>query len=431
MTAPKVSNHSNDPTPGEQHLAYLNRLVENFIAQHPQSLQAFSRATKVLPGGTTRAVLQTDPFPVFFSRGDGTYLTSVDGHRYLDFVADMSAGLYGHTHRVLQDAVSSVVANGFSLGGVVEKEAELGEALQRRFPSLQLLRFCNSGTEANMLALATALTYTGRRRILVFDNGYHGGTLSFQTRDNPLNLPHEFVFAEYDNISATREALNDTIAAVLVEPMMNAGGMRVASKEFLHFLRRATSEFGSVLIFDEVVTSRLHYHGLQGYYDIKPDMTTLGKYLGGGLPFGAFGGNSDIMKQFDLGGPLHHSGTFNNNAYTMSAAVAATTIVTPDNLELMNSLGDQLRKRLNVMSEQSRVPGLSFVGMGSAIGMRFHGDPSLAKWIRDALWFFALEKGILIGRRGFLFFNLVHTVEHADAFEAVFAEFLQECPSFE
>ncbi|EWY93490.1 glutamate-1-semialdehyde 2,1-aminomutase [Fusarium oxysporum NRRL 32931] len=200
--------------------------------------------------------------------GQGPYLYSVDKREYLDFVSDYSAAFYGHSNPAITEAISSALSPGFSLGSVTRKECHLGERIKRRFPSMERVRFCNSGNEANTYALVTATEYTGRTKILVFDNGYHGDTLNFGSGDNKLNLPHDFIFGTYNNIEANQKHTSSDLAAIIVEPMLSAG----------------------VLIFDEVVTSRLHINGLQGFHKIMPDMTTLGKYIGGGLPFGAFGG---------------------------------------------------------------------------------------------------------------------------------------------
>ncbi|GMF68586.1 unnamed protein product [Aspergillus oryzae] len=346
-----------------------------------------------------------------------------------DFVSDFTAGLYGHSHPVIKQAVKDALATGFSLGGVVEKEAQLGEILQTRFKSIERVRFCNSGTEANTFALATAKAFTGRNKILVFDGGYHGGTISFHgTTSNPMNLPHEFVVGAFNDIERTQSLVDDTLAAILIEPMQMAGGVRPASIEFLRFLRESATKVGAVLIFDEVVTSRLHYHGLQGAREVYPDMTTLGKYLGGGFPFGAFGGRADIMEQFNPiahgRSVLHHSGTFNNNIFTMTAAVAAAELVTEQSLAELNKLGDDLRATGNSIVQQAGLKDIVFVGYGSTVGMGFLGDRGQV--LREVFYFTLVKQGILMGRRGFLCLNLAHTKEHIDRFLDVVKVFAEQ-----
>ncbi|KAL3496427.1 putative acetylornithine aminotransferase [Aspergillus germanicus] len=348
-------------------------------------------------------------FPLLVRSADGSKITTIDGVTLEDFVSDFSAGIYGHSHPTIEAAVQEALATGLSLGGITEKEAQLGEILTTRFPSLGKVRFCNSGTEANMFAIATATAYTKREKILVFANGYHGGTLSFPPNGNPMNLPHQFVIGTYDNIQDTRPLVTCDLAAILVEPMQGAGGMRLASREFLHFLRHAADEVGAVLIFDEVITSRLHYHGIQGALDVRPDMTMLGKYLGGGFPFGAFGGSSKIMDMFDSTatlGVLHHSGTFNNNIFTMSVAVAAADLITKDSIKELNRLGDRVRNEGNSLMQTAGFHGFRFIGYGSAVGIWYKGDDADA--LRDCFNFSMLDRGINIGRRGFLSMNLAH-----------------------
>jgi len=261
---------------------------------------------------------------------------------------------------------------------------------------------------------------------MVFDNGYHGGTLSFATNENPMNLPHEFVFGTYNDINATKPVIKD-LAAILVEPLQAAGGMRPATPKFLSFLREAASQIGAVLIFDEVVTSRLDYHGLQGHWNIIPDMTTVGKYLGGGFPFGAFGGSASIMDRFDSSDnsiALHHSGTFNNNIFTMCAAVAAAKLITQEELLRLNGMGDRFRKQAALLIQDSGFKEMEFSGYGSAIGVHFSGPNSEA--LREYFYFTLLREGISIGRRGFISLNLMHTEASIDCLLEAVSAFLNE-----
>ncbi|CAI7660075.1 unnamed protein product [Penicillium manginii] len=386
----------------------LQTLIQSYENTHPKSKKAFERAEKVLPAGSTRSVLVSSPFPLIIQSAQGAKFTTIDGVKFDDFVSDYSAGIYGHSHPVIQDAVQQALATGFSLGGITEKEAELAEILTARFPSLEKVRFCNSGTEANTFAVATALANATapRRKVLVFDNGYHGGTMSFSTRENPINLPHQFVFGKYnDTTEATRALVTDEIGAILVEPMQAAGGMIPARRDFLVTLRQAADEVGAILIFDEVVTSRMHYHGMQGALDIIPDMTTVGKYLGGGFPFGAFGGSAKLMSRFDSGDKsiaLTHSGTFNNNIFTMTAAVAAAKLITEAQLNRLNAMGDRLREEANEILKKADFKMMSFTG--------------------EYFYFGLINRGISIGRRGFVSLNLAHTEHSIDRLiEAVHA----------
>ncbi|KAF3033683.1 hypothetical protein E8E12_002826 [Didymella heteroderae] len=400
----------------------LIELIDWFKQSNPKSADAATEAANVLPGGNTRTVLHSDPFPIVIESGKDTSVVSKDGVEYTDFVSEYTCGIFGHSHPKIHDAIQEALKIGINLGNVIGKEAQMGSLIQKRFPSMELMRFTNSGTEANTLALSAALAYSDRKKILVFTKGYHGSTLTFPIAQSPrTNLPHEFVVAEYNDIEATRQLLHDDIGAIIVEPLQSAGGVIPATREFLRFLREAATSVKAVLIFDEVVTSRLDYHGLQGYHGITPDMTTLGKWMGGGFSFGCFGGRRDIMEQFDPSKPGHlaHSGTFNNNVFTMIAGIAGLQVVTADEIARMNSMGEGLRDEINkVVSEAGLGIQIGAQGFGSIIGIRFLGVDS--DTLRDIFYFEMLKRQIIVGRRGFVALNLMHKNAHIENFlEAV------------
>ena len=226
---------------------------------------------------------------------------------------------------------------------------------ERFTPTMELVRFTNSGTEANMMAVASAMAWTDRTKILVFRGGYHGATLSF--RDPPkgsatksVNLPHEWVVSTYNDIARTEQVLSalppKTLAAILVEPMLGNAGAIPGSLPFLQFLRSYASSHGALLIFDEVMTSRLSYHGLGHKLGIQPDLMTLGKWVGGGMSFGAFGGRRDVMEIYDptKSGGLAHAGTFNNNVISMAAGCAGCKVLDEETTNRLNKLGEILKE---------------------------------------------------------------------------------------
>lgn len=220
-------------------------------------------------------------------------------------------------------------------------------------------------------------------------------------------------------MEATESVVDDTLAAIIIEPVQGSSGVIPANREFLDYLRKAADRTGAVLIFDEVVTSRLHHSGMQGYHGIIPDLTTVGKYLGGGFSFGAFGGRSNIMAMFDpRTGGLPHSGTFNNNAFSMSAGAVACQVVTQDVITLANDLGDRLRDGINQAGQLSSTPLVSATGFGSMIGVHFAGP--LAPKLLQAFFLHMLNEGIYVGRRGFLAINMMHREKHIlEALDAV------------
>ena len=291
----------------------LRDAEERFVAANPRSARCHEEALAVMPGGNTRTALNYTPFPLRLARGEGARLWDVDGHGYTDFLGEFTAGLFGHSHPVILTAIREALSRGLSFGGPNENEARLAAILCERFPSIDRVRFCNSGTEANLLALTVARAATRRTHVLAFSGGYHGSMLAFAGGGAPLNAPFPIVLADYNDIEGTLAVIDrhaDILAAVLVEPMMGSGGNIPASSAFLEALRQAASRHGAILIFDEVMTSRLSAGGLQAKLDIVPDLTTLGKYIGGGMSFGALGGRADLMANFDSGRPgsWAHSG---------------------------------------------------------------------------------------------------------------------------
>jgi glutamate-1-semialdehyde 2,1-aminomutase len=306
-----------------------------------------------------------------------------------------------------------------------------------RFPSLDLVRFTNSGTEANLMALATVIVATGRRKILVFDGGYHGGVFYFSGGGSPVNAPHDFVIGPYNDLPRTRELLEQhgrDLAAILVEPMLGGGGCLPGDRDFLQALREGATRHGAVLIFDEVMTSRLSPGGLQEALGIIPDMTTLGKYIGGGMSFGAFGGRADLMERYDprRSGALPHAGTFNNNILTISAGLAGMTeIFTPDAARRLTALGEGLRRRLNDLCAARRAP-MQFTGYGSLMSVHFSAGPirtprdaaAAHQELKELFFFDMLERGIYFARRGMLILSLPIGEAECDRLAEAVEEFL-------
>jgi glutamate-1-semialdehyde 2,1-aminomutase len=254
-------------------------------------------------------------------------------------------------------------------------EVRLAELIAGRFASIEQVRFTNSGTEANLMALAVATNHTGRSGVLVFDGGYHGGVLTFAGHRD-VNVPHDWIVSTYNDVGAVDSVFADqggSIAAVLVEPLQGSAGCLPADPAFLRSLRRHCDDSGALLIFDEVMTSRLAPGGMQEVLGITPDLTTLGKYLAGGFTFGAFGGRRGLMAAFDAsaGGRLGHAGTFNNNVVSMAAGVATLTeVLTTEVLATTNARGERLRSRLNATFARHGVP-MCATGAGSL--MNLHG----------------------------------------------------------
>ncbi|GAB1510727.1 aspartate aminotransferase family protein [Actinophytocola sp. KF-1] len=411
----------------------LARARARFVADNPASRAAHERAAAHLPGGNTRTTLFYPPFPLTMARAEGSRLTDLDGHTYVDLLGDYTAGLYGHDHPVIRKAVEGALDRGWNYGAHNTDEALLAGVLCERFPSLELVRFTNSGTEANLLALATATTYTGRDTILVFTGAYHGSVLSFGDRDFPLNVPHRFVVAEYNDLADTTAVLDryaDDLAAILVEPVLGSGGCLPADPAFLAFLRRRADETGALLVFDEVMTSRMSGGGMQELLGITPDLTTLGKYTGGGMTFGAFGGRADVMAMYDPRRPgyVAHAGTFNNNVLSMAAGYAGLTqLFPPPAARELFDRGERLRARLNEIAEGTP---MTWTGMGSMLTVHFGTgeirtprDMRPAPEYRELFHLEMLARGFHLARRGMIALSLAVSNEECDAFCAAVADF--------
>ncbi len=426
-----------------------NALAEaeaQYRATHPKSAARQAEAAQHMPGGNTRTVLYFTPFPLTWAGGKGNRLTDIDGREYVDLLGEYTAGLYGHSDPVIQAAFKKAIDDGTVLGGPNQYEGRLAAAIRARFPSVDLIRFTNSGTEANLLALsAVRAQRPGRPAVMAFDHGYHGSVFYFSKKSAALNVPIPWVVGEFNDVEGTRKLLRQhakELAAVIVEPMQGGGGCIAGTPEFLGMLRQECTANGIVLIFDEVMTSRLSPGGMQAKLGIAPDMTTFGKYLGGGASFGAFGGKRELMERFDPNRPdsLAHAGTFNNNVMSMAGGLAGLTqVFTPSEAVRLNALGDRLRDRINAAAKKLSAP-LQATGVGSIIGLHFArkpvltpadahpADPVAEKVLTDLhklLHLELIQRGYYMARRGFIALSLPTTETDADGFVAAVTDFLE------
>lgn len=409
-----------------------------YIAANPKSRAAHEQARRFMPGGNTRTVLYNDPFPLRVVSGHDVRIRDADGHEYLNLLGEYTAGLFGHSDPVIRAAIDGALDQGINLSAHNPHEIRLAELVCDRFPSIERVRFTNSGTEANLMAITTARHHTGRGKVMVMNDGYHGGLLYFGGGGIPINAPYDFVLGAFNDVDRTREAIRRhaaDLACILVEPMMGSAGCLPADPGFLEMLRQESRREDIILIFDEVMTSRLSPGGAQQHYGVIPDMTTLGKYIGGGMSFGAFGGSSEIMAIYDPGRPgsMPHAGTFNNNTLSMAAGAAGLgEVFTPQRAIELNRRGEALRGRLNTLAARHDAP-LGFTGIGSLMnlhGSRFDirrpedvaaGDDR----IRELVFLDLLERDVYIARRGFIALMLPIGDEDLAGFEAAFADILE------
>jgi glutamate-1-semialdehyde 2,1-aminomutase len=368
----------------------------------------FLEARRCLPGGDSRSTLFYPPYPAVFVRGDGSSVTDLDGNVLLDFTGNHSVLVHGYNHPVVADAARRQLEAGTCFPGPTEPQLRLARLLRERVPSIELVRFTNSGTEASLNAIRAARAYTGRRSIAWVEGGYHGTLDETMAPGHPdaVVLP----FDDADAAAALIEARRGDLAAVLVEPVQAAAGMIPATPEYLRRLREVTSQLGILLVLDEVVSFRVAWGGAQEYFDVIPDLTILGKLIGGGFPLGAFGGRADVMSLFDPSrGPpvVAHPGSYNANPMSLAAGAATLELLTRESIARLEREGDALRRRLSQVFEASGVAA-QVTGLGSLFAI--HLTPRPVRSRRDAdtadgeqrhrLFLGLFNQGVLIDPRG-------------------------------
>lgn len=383
-------------TKKEQYIQHLNEL---YRSTRTRSAKLYEEACEFLPGGDTRTAVWFEPFPHFIQRGEGAYLYDADGNRLLDFQNNYTSLIHGHGHVPTVVAVARQMEQGSAYAAPFALQTKLASMLVKRFPSLELVRFTNSGTEANMHVLRIARAFTGKAKIIKTEGGYHGTTDVFEASVDPNikeagSLDHIKVIPESRGVS--ENALKDVIvtpfndlertelvirkhhqeaACFIIEPVMGSAGQILPDPNYLKLLRELTRKYGILLVFDEVVTARLALGGAQELYGVTPDLTSLGKIIGGGTAIGAFGGREDIMRLYDPRQKLmYHSGTFNGNAVAMAAGIAALESYGQEQVDYVNRLGTLLA---DGMRDCFRRTGLDIQvsGTGSLYNIIFSNGP--------------------------------------------------------
>jgi glutamate-1-semialdehyde 2,1-aminomutase len=353
------------------------------------------RALASLPGGNTRTTVFVPPRPPYAVRGEGCELIDADGRRVLDLLSNYTALVHGHARPEIVEAAVDAVRAGSSFGLPTEREIELAERLRARIPSAVKWRFTNSGSEAVMMAIRLARAATGRSGVLRFQGAYHGSydaAMQPPARGVPASVEGEIVTVPLGDGAGLEAALAEhgsRLACVLFDAMPNRAGLRPVAPEFVRLLRELTLQHGVLLVQDEVITLRLAVGGLQGVYGIEPDITTVGKLIGGGFPIGGVGGREELMALFDPRRPdaIGHGGTFNANPVSMSAGAASLDLLTEDEIARINALGNRLRESL---AER----GWDVSGEGSLLQVRAPDQ--------QALWWSLYAEGALIAANGLI-----------------------------
>ncbi len=361
------------------------------MQNYSKSEKAFKEAKKVLPGGVNspvRAFNSVDASPVFMDHGKGAYITDVDGNEYIDYVLSWGPLILGHADPAVVNAITKAALKGTSFGTPTEIETELAKLVIERVPSIEIVRMVSSGTEATMSAIRLARGYTKREKILKFEGSYHGhgdsllikagsGVATLGLPDSPgvtKGLAADTITVPYNDIEGAKlafEKYGEEIAAVIVEPVAGNMGVVPPIEGFLKGLRELTTKFGSLLIFDEVMTGfRVDYYSAQGYYVVTPDLTCLGKVIGGGLPVGAYGGKKEIMEQIAPAGSIYQAGTLSGNPLAMNAGFETVRQLTPQHYDVFRTLIKRMEEGLTEISARRQVP-LSINKAGSMFGFFF------------------------------------------------------------
>ena len=427
----------------------LQREIDRYVAKTPKSKELQEEASHYLPGGNTRGLQYFDPYPAFVDHGEGRYVYDVDGNRYLDFLNNATSLIMGHAHPLIVEAVQKQAAKGTVFSGPTEAQTRLAKILCDRIPSVDTIRFANSGTEGTMMAIRAARAFTGKHKIAKFEGGYHGSheyaSVSVRPRADkldpqgptsilmylgqPPSIAEDVIVLPYNDLEGSERIVREhkgELACIIMEALASSLGYTPGKPEFLKGIRELTRELGILLIFDEVQSLRVAPGGAQEFLGVVPDITAMGKIIGGGMAVGAFGGREDIMALYDPteGGPvLAHAGTFNGNPMTMAAGEVTMNYLTPEVYQRLNDLGDMLRAKLRAVFDELEVPA-QVTGVASLFGVHFTSEEitdyrsvvGSDQEIKKALFMGLLNEGILPSGGGGGSLNVLTTEAEIDTF---------------
>jgi glutamate-1-semialdehyde 2,1-aminomutase len=418
----------------------------------PGSMAHHQMAARYLPGGDTRSATYFSPYPVYMEKGRGCYLYDADGNEYLDMLGNYTSLIHGHAFPTIVDAIREQAVKGTVFGSAGAVQYRHAEHLCDRIPAMDMIRYCNSGTEATLFVIRAARAFTGRDGIIKIDGGYHGGhdlaevniLPDIETDGPPRASVHGGVpasvlqdvrVAPFNDLAAVASILEkdaSRVAAIIVEPVLGAGGVIPPQHGYLAGLRELADRFKVLLIFDEVITFRLSTGGMQELTGVVPDLTSLAKIIGGGLPVGAFGGKADIMALFDPAHPqaIFHSGTFNAANMVMAAGLAALKALDQAAIDRINALGEGLKKGFNDAFKQIGLRG-QVTGIGSLNQVHWHDGPlnnardsfralTAAKELPGLLHLEMMNRGIYSAKRGMIIISTPMTEGEIDQATAAF-----------
>jgi glutamate-1-semialdehyde 2,1-aminomutase len=438
----------------------LGSVVERFQEKFGVSAKKSAAASSHIPGGYSRSSLTFGPHAIYVERGDRQYIDTVDGHRLLDFHNNFSCSVLGHNHPRIREAILDLVPRGFSFGNPMEHEHQLAKMLCERIASVERVIFSCSSSEACLSAARIARANTGKNKIAKFEGGYHGlgdlfvfsihpvPTLLAGPATRPKPVPNtaglsaashdDVVMLPQNDLEACRRILADTagdVAAVILELQCGAGGVIQLEQTFVQGLREITRELDILMIVDETITLRAAYHGMQSLYDVKPDLTVMGKIIGGGLPLGAVGGRTDLFRMNEAG-DVFHSGTHHGHPLSTKAGIACLEVMNEGTYDRLNSLGNVIQTELNQWARKNRYP-FSVNGVGSHLGYEISDQPGrVYKSCRDILAYsneehmqiFAFEmanRGIFPMYRGQIALSEPMTISDAQEFIRLSKEIIE------
>jgi glutamate-1-semialdehyde 2,1-aminomutase len=413
--------------------------------QHQNSKALYEKALQVIPGGVNspvRACKSVGTEPVFIDHAIGCFIYDADGNRYIDYIGSWGPMILGHRPSVVIESIIQVLERGTSFGAPIDLEVELARLIIDAVPSVEMVRMVNSGTEATMSAIRLARGFTGRDVVIKFDGCYHGhaDTLLVEAGSGVATLgipgspgvPKSFVdntlSVPYNDVEGIRQVMaekGDTVACIIVEPVAGNMGLVAPAENFLETLREVTEKYGSMLIFDEVMTGfRVAYGGAQSLYGITPDITTFGKIIGGGLPVGAYGGRREIMEHIAPQGPVYQAGTLSGNPVAMTAGITTLKeIGKPGFYDMLDEKAARLEAGLAAAAKKTNIP-VTLDRVGSMMGLFFTDHPvsnfndaktsDLGRF--SSYYKEMLERGIYLAPSQFevLFVSSAHNIEHID-----------------
>lgn len=437
-------------------------IVQEIIARYENRTRTSktkdASAKQFLPGGDTRTTTYFMPYPAYMEKGDGCFLYDCDGNRYIDFLNNYTSLIHGHNSQAVNQAVFEQVKRGIVFGAPADAQAALGEMICARVPGIERVRFNNSGTEATMMAMRAARAYTGKDIIVKMDGGYHGHhdfagvnvkpdfaavdipTPSVTWSGIPACVIDGMAVAPFNNLDIAEKVLQKyegKVAAIIMEPVMGAGGAIPPQPGYLEGMRALADKYGVLLIFDEIITFRVSLGGMQKITGVIPDLTTLGKIIGGGFPVGAFGGKKEIMDRFDPVHPqtIYHGGTFCGHPVTMTAGMATLKGYGQPEIDHINALGERLAAGVDAAFKAAGLCGRSS-GRGSLV--QVHWTNAVATNSREALLamgraadlprYFHLElmnRGIFCATRGLFSVSTPMTEKEIDQAISAIGETLQ------